>query len=147
MFIYLSSIQSILKSMKTRPSFTAFIVACSLFVFGCTASQAGPSVTLEDARTALSTSSAVVIDIRETSEHATGVAKGARLIPMGQLGKRLNELPKPGEQSLLIICNTQNRSSKIVEQLQAAGFTNASYVQGGMSQWAERGWTMVKPTP
>ena len=131
--------------MKIYSIASTFLAASTLFILGCTANAAGSSVTLEEARTALDKSSAIVIDIRETSEHTTGVAKGARLIPMGQLGKRLNELPKPGEQPLLIICNTQNRSSKIVEQLQAAGFTNASYVQGGMSQWAARGWTMVKP--
>ena len=131
--------------MKIYSIVSTFLAASTLFILGCTANAAGSSVTLEEARTALDKSSAIVIDIRETSEHATGVAKGARLIPMGQLGKRLNELPKPGEQPLLIICNTQNRSSKIVEQLQAAGFTNVSYVQGGMSQWAARGWTMVKP--
>ena len=131
--------------MKIYSIVSTFLAASTLFILGCTANAAGSSVTLEEARTALDKSSAIVIDIRETSEHATGVAKGARLIPMGQLGKRLNELPKPGEQPLLIICNTQNRSSKIAEQLQAAGFTNASYVQGGMSQWAARGWTMVKP--
>lgn len=131
--------------MKIYSIVSTFLAASTLFILGCTANAAGSSVTLEEARTALDKSSAIVIDIRETSEHATGVAKGARLIPMGQLGKRLNELPKPGEQPLLIICNTQNRSSKIVEQLQAAGFTNASYVQGGMSLWAARGWTMVKP--
>lgn len=131
--------------MKIYSIASTFLAASTLFILGCTANAAGSSVTLEEARTALDKSSAIVIDIRETSEHATGVAKGARLIPMGQLGKRLNELPKPGEQPLLIICNTQNRSSKIVEQLKVAGFTNASYVQGGMSQWAARGWTMVKP--
>jgi len=32
-----------------------------------------------------------------------------------------------------------------VEQLQAMGYTNASYVKGGMSLWAQRGWPMVKP--
>jgi rhodanese-related sulfurtransferase len=133
--------------MKTRSAIFIFIAIIAFLLSGCTANAAGPSVTLDDARAALEKSSAFVIDIRETSEHATGVAKGARLIPMGQLGKRLNELPRPGEQALLIICNTQNRSSKIVEQLQTAGFTNASYVQGGMSQWAARGWTMVKPQP
>ena len=86
-----------------------------------------------------------MIDIREPSEHATGVAIGARLIPMGLLGKRLGELPKPGTQPLLTICNTQNRTSKIVGQLHAAGFTHASHVQGGMSQWVARGWPMVTP--
>lgn len=131
--------------MKIRSIVSTFLAISTLFFLGCTANATGPSVTLEEARAALDKSSAVVIDIRETNEHATGVAKGARLIPMGQLGKRLSELPKPSEKPLLIICNTQNRSSKVVEQLQAAGYTNASYVQGGMSEWAARGWTMAKP--
>lgn len=131
--------------MKIRSIVSTFLAVSTLFFIGCTANATVPSVTLDEARAALDKSSAVVIDIRETNEHATGVAKGARLIPMGQLGKRLSELPKPSEKPLLIICNTQNRSSKIVEQLQAAGYTNASFVQGGMSEWAARGWTMTKP--
>lgn len=104
-----------------------------------------PFVSLEVARAALKGSSQVVIDIREPDEYATGVAKGALLIPMSQLGKRLVELPPPSKQPFLVICNTQNRSSRIVEQLQAAGYTNASYVKGGMSLWAARGWPMLKP--
>jgi rhodanese-related sulfurtransferase len=109
------------------------------------ASAQAPSVALEAARIALQKSSQVVIDIREPDEHATGVAQGARLIPMSQLGKRLAELPPPGKETFLVICNTQNRSSRVVEQLRAAGYTNASYVQGGMSLWATRGWPIIKP--
>jgi rhodanese-related sulfurtransferase len=109
------------------------------------AHAAAPFVPLESARLALESSSSVVVDIREPAEHTTGVAKGALLIPMSQLGKRLAELPAPGKQPFLVICNTQNRSSRVVEQLQAAGYTNASYVKGGMSQWAGRGWHMVRP--
>jgi rhodanese-related sulfurtransferase len=104
-----------------------------------------PSVSLDDMRSALASQSAMVIEMREPFEHATGVAKGTVLLPISSLGKHLSELPKPGSKPLLIICNTQNRSSKVVEQLQAAGFTNASYVQGGMSQWNARGLPTVKP--
>jgi rhodanese-related sulfurtransferase len=104
-----------------------------------------PSVSLEAARTALEKSTATVVDIREPSEQASGVAKGALLIPMGQISKRLSELPKGDSKPLLVICNTQNRSTKIADQLQAAGYTNVSFVQGGMSQWTARGWPMVKP--
>ena len=121
-------------------------LACStlLLAVGCNA-NAAPSVSLEDARDALQKSSMVVVDIREPSEHATGVAKGALLIPMRQVGQRLAELPAPGKEPFLVICNTQNRSSRMVDQLRAAGYTNASFVNGGMSQWSARGWPMVKP--
>jgi len=122
--------------------------ALCAFVLLAAAPQAraqGPSVSLEAARAALETSSHLVFDIREADEHATGVAPGARLLPLSQLGKRLAELPAPNKQPFLIICNTQNRSARVVEQLRASGYTNASVVKGGMSLWAERGWTMVKP--
>ena len=109
------------------------------------AHAAPPSVQLEDARTALEKSNVQVIDIREPSETATGVAKGAKLIPMSQIGKRLAELPAPGKEPFLLICNTQNRSSKVAEQLASMGYTNVSYVNGGMSQWNARGWPLVKP--
>ncbi len=113
-----------------------------------TASMAQSSaamVSLEVARQALDTSTAWVIDIREPSEHATGVAKGAKLIPMSQLNQRISEIPKVNSQPVLLICNTQNRSSKVAEQLRAAGYGHVSYVNQGMSQWAARGWPMVKP--
>ena len=130
---------------KFKKILASLIRASVLSLWALSAHSAAPFVTLENARIALEKASTIVVDIREPNEHATGVAKGAKLIPMSQLGKRLNELPKPGAEPILVICNTQNRSSKIVEQLQAAGYTNASYVNGGMSQWAGRGWPMVKP--
>ena len=102
------------------------------------------AVSLEDARAALEKSSMLVLDIREPGEQASGVAKGAVLMPMAQISKRLGELPAPGTKPFLVICNTQNRSSRIVEQLQAMGYSNASYVKGGMSQWSARGWPLVK---
>lgn len=131
--------------MKLRKFLSTLACGSLWLAMQGSAHAAAPSVTLEDAREALEKSSAVVVDIREPGEHATGVAKGALLIPMGQLQNRLGELPKPKTQPLLVICNTQNRSSRIVEQLHASGYTNASYVKGGMSQWAARGWPMVKP--
>ena len=64
---------------------------------------------------------------------------------MSELAKRLGELPAPGSEPFLLICNTQNRSSRVVQQLQSMGYTNAQYVNGGMAEWAKRGWPMVKP--
>ena len=102
-------------------------------------------VTLDDARAALEAGTTIVVDIREPYEHATGVAKGAKLIPMSQLGARLAELPKPGAEPFMVMCRTQQRSSNIVAQLQSMGYTNASYVQGGMSGWNMNVWPMVSP--
>lgn len=102
-------------------------------------------VSLDEGRQLFERQQVVMFDIREADEHATGVAAGARLLPMSQLQQRVNEIPKDPAQPVLIICNTQNRSSKVVQALKEAGWNNVRYVHGGMSTWAKNGWPMVKP--
>ncbi len=131
--------------MKRRTFLSSLV--CSSFVLATqfNAHAAAVSVTLEETRTALEKSSAMVVDVREPGEHATGVAKGALLIPMGQVEKRLGEIAPSKTQPILLLCATQNRSTRLAEKLQSAGYTNVRFVQGGMSQWSSRGWPMVKP--
>ena len=73
------------------------------------------------------------------------MAKGALLLPMSQLSRRVGEVPKANDQPVLLICHTQVRSARVAARLKAAGYTNISYVNSGMSQWAVRQWPMVKP--
>lgn len=118
----------------------------SLWVLAACQAQAGLSVSLEQARQDLEQAKAVLIDIREPQEHATGVAAGALLIPMSQIEQRLAEIPTDSAQPVYLICNTQNRSSATLEFLRAQPqFSHLRFVQGGMSQWAAKGWPMVKP--
>ncbi len=111
----------------------------------CSPSAQVQAVTLEQARADHESGKVLMIDIREEQEHATGVAQGAVLLPMSQLAQRMAEIPKQSDQPVLLICNTQNRSRAVTEALQEQGFTNIRYVHGGMSEWARRGWPMVKP--
>jgi rhodanese-related sulfurtransferase len=106
-------------------------------------------VSLEEARQLHEAKKVVLIDIREQQEHATGVAEGALLIPMSQLGKRIAEIPLSADKVVLLICNTQNRSANTLralrQQLGEQRYAHVRYVHGGMSEWAKRGWPMVKP--
>lgn len=103
------------------------------------------AVSPEAARAAHEAGRAILIDIREPAEHATGVAPGARLLPMSQLGARLGEIPVDSNKPVLLICNTQNRSSATLRALRKRGYAHVRYVTGGMSEWARRGWPLVKP--
>lgn len=111
--------------------------------------QPGPNrdaVSLETARAEHAAGRVLMIDIREPNEHATGVAHGAKLLPMSQMGQRLAEIPKDGKQPVLLICNSQNRSQAALKALrQLGGYEHVRYVEGGMSGWARRGWPMVAP--
>jgi rhodanese-related sulfurtransferase len=103
------------------------------------------AVSLETARAEHEAGRVVLIDIREPEEHATGVAAGARLLPMRQLNQRLHEIPTSPDRPVLLICNTQNRSSATLRALRERGYGHVRFVNGGMSEWARRGWPMVKP--
>lgn len=117
----------------------------ALSLLACSPEGVLPNVTLEQARAEHEAGRVLMIDIREPQEHDTGVAQGVVLLPMSQVAQRVAEIPKQADQPVLLICNTQNRSRAVTEALQEQGFTNIRYVNGGMSEWAKRGWPMVKP--
>ena len=102
-------------------------------------------VTLVQARADHEAGKVMLVDIRETREHKTGVAAGAVLLPMSELGEKISMIPKDTDQPVLLICNTQNRSQATLKKLKQAGYENIRFVEGGMSQWAAQGWPMVTP--
>jgi rhodanese-related sulfurtransferase len=114
-------------------------------VMAGTARADADAVSLETARDELAAGRAILIDIREPDEHARGVAAGARLLPMRQLGRRLGEVPTDPAQPVLLICNTQNRSRATLRALRERGYPHVRYVDGGMSEWVRRGWPTVAP--
>lgn len=128
-----------------------------LVLTGAAAALAGPAfasrdiaadsgvVSLDQARTEFEAGRSILIDIREPDEHATGVAAGAMMLPMSQLGQRLAEIPTDPSRPVLLICRTQNRSGATLRALRQHGYGHVRYVHGGMSEWARRGWPMVKP--
>ncbi len=63
---------------------------------------------------------------------------------MRQLSQRIHEIPTRPDQPVLLICNTQNRSKATLRALREQGYSHVRYVDGGMSEWARRGWPMVK---
>ncbi|QCB47279.1 rhodanese-like domain-containing protein [Hydrogenophaga sp. PAMC20947] len=133
-----------------RQAITGFLLlAASALLPACSSEATGAAdplrVGIEEGRDLFENRKALMFDIREPAEHATGVAAGATLLPMSQLQQRVNEIPNDPAQPVLIICHTQNRSSKVVQALKDAGWNNVRYVHGGMSTWARNGWPMEKP--
>jgi rhodanese-related sulfurtransferase len=122
--------------------------ACGLglgLLAACDSPSAAERVALETARADHEAGRAVLIDIREPDEHATGVAAGARLLPMSQLRRRLDEIPRDPSMPVYLICRTQNRSGRVMAALRENGYGHVRYVHGGMSQWVRNGWPVVSP--
>jgi len=122
-----------------------FLTILILTFSACSSGNAADKVSLQQARIEHEAGRVLLIDIRETREHQTGVAQGALLLPMSQLPQKQSLIPKNPEQPVLLICNTQNRSKASLIKLKEQGYQNIRYVDGGMSEWASKGWPMVKP--
>jgi rhodanese-related sulfurtransferase len=135
------------KTRSRRLALLALPLALGVLVavFSNSGAQAADAVSLQAAREAHEAGRALLIDIREPQEHARGVAAGAKLLPMSQLRQRLAEIPTDPARPVLLICNTQNRSSSTLKALRQQGYGHVRYVDGGMAEWVRRGWPVVAP--
>jgi adenylyltransferase/sulfurtransferase len=81
-----------------------------------------------------------LIDVREPYEYQIANIPGARLIPLGELPKRLNELDPNAE--IVAHCRSGARSQKAVDLLKQNGFNNVRNMTGGILAWSDK----VDPT-
>lgn len=81
----------------------------------------------------------LVLDVRQPEEYRTGHIIGAKLIPLGELGQRLKELPKDKE--IVCVCASGSRSRSATKLLIREGY-NAFDMSGGMLMWSRAKLTM-----
>jgi hydroxyacylglutathione hydrolase len=80
---------------------------------------------------------ALVLDVREPVEYATGHVPGSINLPQADLANRLDELPR--DRPLLLICQGGYRSLRAARFLLQMGFESVASVEGGTASWAEAG--------
>ena len=78
-----------------------------------------------------------ILDVREPHEYAI-VNLGAPLIPVGQVGQRLNELPADKGTEIVVHCKTGGRSQRAAQEIKAAGYSNVKNLAGGITAWADK---------
>jgi molybdopterin/thiamine biosynthesis adenylyltransferase/rhodanese-related sulfurtransferase/molybdopterin converting factor small subunit len=78
----------------------------------------------------------VLIDVREPHEYQICSIPNAKLIPLGDLPKRVNELNSADE--IVAHCKSGMRSAKAVEFLKQAGFRKVRNMKGGILAWSEK---------
>jgi rhodanese-related sulfurtransferase len=80
---------------------------------------------------------AVLLDVRERDEHLAARVEGSLLIPMSELGARLQEVPR--DRPVMVICATGNRSANVAGYLLSSGWTDVGNVAGGIETWMRFG--------
>jgi adenylyltransferase/sulfurtransferase len=78
----------------------------------------------------------VLIDVREPHEYRICSIPGAKLIPLGEVARRLAELDP--EDDIVIHCKSDMRSAKACGILRNAGFKQVRNMKGGILAWSDQ---------
>jgi adenylyltransferase/sulfurtransferase len=80
-----------------------------------------------------------ILDVREPSEFDICRIPGATLIPLGELSRRLADVPAgPDAPDIVVHCKAGTRSAKAVRLLREAGFARTTNLSGGILAWIAR---------
>ena len=76
-----------------------------------------------------------IIDVREPNEYQIARLEGAKLIPLGQVVNRKDEIDATRE--TVVHCKLGGRSAKAIEALKGAGFAGRLLnLKGGITAWS-----------
>ncbi len=103
-----------------------------------------PSLSAAEAVTLINRNNAVVLDVRDEAEFATGHIADAIHIPVSELENRVAELKKYKTKSVLVNCQRGARSAKACEILRKAEFTQLHNLYGGLDAWQQAKLPLVK---
>ena len=77
-----------------------------------------------------------ILDVREPNEYQINRIQGSTLIPLGELPRRYQELPRDRE--IVAQCKMGGRSAKAMDFLKTVGFTNVKNLKGGILEWIDK---------
>jgi adenylyltransferase/sulfurtransferase len=77
-----------------------------------------------------------ILDVREPNEYQINRIPGSVLIPLGELPRRYQEIPKDRE--IVAQCKMGGRSAKAMDYLKSVGFTNVKNLKGGILEWVDK---------
>lgn len=76
-----------------------------------------------------------LIDVRQPDEFGFAKIEGSKLIPLGDVLKRMDEIDQNRE--TVVHCKMGGRSAKAIELLKQAGFTGEmKNLKGGITAWS-----------
>jgi rhodanese-related sulfurtransferase len=90
----------------------------------------------------------LLMDVRAThNARATGTIPGALSIPLGTLAARTVDDPRLRDRSrpIIVTCQVGYNAARAARLLKALGYSDVSYVEGGMRAWLEAGLPTTRP--
>jgi sulfur-carrier protein adenylyltransferase/sulfurtransferase len=95
-----------------------------------------PAISVHDLKRKMEANGAMtIVDVREPFEYEIARIESSKLIPLGELPDRLNELER--DRYTVVHCHSGARSAQAVQLLRRAGFANVFNLEGGIAAWSE----------
>ncbi len=88
------------------------------------------------------TSKAIIIDIRTEAEFDAGHIMGSNNVDSGHAYGLPKKIKDPNAE-IWVLCRTKHRASYFVGMLYKYGYSNVYLVEGGIKDWAEKGFPLV----
>jgi molybdopterin/thiamine biosynthesis adenylyltransferase/rhodanese-related sulfurtransferase len=113
---------------------------------GSSSNGNGSAVSANDTAPAPSTSSPVLIDVREVEEFAAGHIPGAKHVPKSYLETRIEAAVPDRDAQVVLYCQSGNRSAWAARTLiDDLGYSDVSSMTGGITLWKDRGYEVEVP--
>ncbi|MEQ1897910.1 MAG: molybdopterin-synthase adenylyltransferase MoeB [Vicinamibacterales bacterium] len=78
----------------------------------------------------------LIVDVREPNEYQINRIAGSVLIPLGEIPRRYQELPR--DVGLIMQCKMGSRSQKALDFLRTVGFSDMKNLKGGILDWIDK---------
>ncbi|MDO9068075.1 MAG: rhodanese-like domain-containing protein [Deltaproteobacteria bacterium] len=116
------------------------VAALSIAVQVCAAEQ---NITSRDAKSLLEKNRNVyLLDVRTPQEYTQGKLAGSVLIPVGDLERRIGEIPK--NRPIIVYCAVGSRSRYAAGLLSQRGYKEVYNITDGIVGWYRNGFPILK---
>jgi rhodanese-related sulfurtransferase len=104
----------------------------------------GREISVQEAVQLINRRDAVVLDVRDASEYASGHIPNARHVPVGEIEKRLKELEKLKQRPVIVVCRSGSRAAAACALLKKNGFAEVFPLKGGVLSWQQASLPLEK---
>jgi len=121
------------------------VISGSMLVFYSIRRPGGShSLTPTEATLLINREDALIVDVREPDEYASGHLPESRNFPLARLEERANEIAKSKDVPVIIVCQSGVRSEGACKSLEKLGFTKVHNLGGGIAAWRTAGLPLKK---
>ena len=124
--------------------FLIALVSGGMLMWPVLSKGGGGGLSPTDAVMLMNREKAVVVDVCQPDEFASGHVAGAKNIPLADLEAKLAGAIKNKATPVILVCASGMRSGRAVATATKLGFERAKSMSGGMRAWREAGLPVEK---